>query len=273
MTFNTGETNESLKRDYNPDGSNLRNVQKRMLDMLLYLDSVCKEIHIQYRIVGGTLLGAVRHGGFIPWDDDLDVAVDGRKEWYRLRKYMRTHPHKQFVLQDDSSDKGFLNFWMTLRDTKSEYIHKDIKSSLRDKKRKYRGLQIDIFPYETRRIISLYRFSRINQRFKSRFLLGKHQRLARIFHYYQKLFLHPVLDIISLAFGNKNYYMHSYGTTWLHRYPKDAIYPLKDYMFEGHRFPGPASADKYLKEVYGNYMDLPPKDQREHHKVIIRIWD
>ena len=67
--------------------------------------------------------------------------------------------------------------------------------------------------------------------------------------------------------------MHSYGTTWLHRYPKDAIYPLKDYMFEGHRFPGPASADKYLKEVYGNYMDLPAKDQREHHKVKIRIWN
>ena len=77
-TFNTGETEKELKEKYNPEGSTLRKAQLRMLEMAVFLDKVLKENGITYYIEAGNLLGAVRHGGFIPWDDDFDIAVDAK---------------------------------------------------------------------------------------------------------------------------------------------------------------------------------------------------
>ncbi|MCD8203323.1 MAG: LicD family protein, partial [Prevotella sp.] len=121
MIYNTGETSEQLKAEYNPEGSILRKAQLRMLDMLIYFDEVCKKIGVDYRIDSGNVLGAVRHGGFIPWDDDMDVVVD-LKDYKRLCNYMLEHPHSQYVLQCKKTDPEFYNFWNVLRDTKSEYI-------------------------------------------------------------------------------------------------------------------------------------------------------
>lgn len=67
--------NEKLREKFNPDGSTLRRQQLRMIELLDYVDSVCKENNIKYWISSGTLLGAVRHEGFIPWDDDLDIEM------------------------------------------------------------------------------------------------------------------------------------------------------------------------------------------------------
>ena len=64
-----------LRNRFNPEGSLLRQHQLRMLDILIEIDKICQKHNINYWIDGGTLLGAVRHGGFIPWDDDIDIAV------------------------------------------------------------------------------------------------------------------------------------------------------------------------------------------------------
>ena len=66
---------EDLRVKYNPDGSILRQHQLKMLDILIVIDGICKKHGIKYWISDGTLLGAVRHGGFIPWDDDLDIQM------------------------------------------------------------------------------------------------------------------------------------------------------------------------------------------------------
>jgi lipopolysaccharide cholinephosphotransferase len=66
---------ESLRQRYNPDGSLLRRQQMRMLDILLEVDRICKKNDIPYWLSSGTLIGAMRHDCFIPWDDDLDIEM------------------------------------------------------------------------------------------------------------------------------------------------------------------------------------------------------
>lgn len=271
--FNTGETAEELKQNYNPEGSIKRRVQLRLLDMLIYFDKVCKEINVDYRLDSGNILGAVRHGGFIPWDDDLDVAIENYGEYKRLCNFLKTHPHPQFVLQDDTTDQGHIKYWNTLRDLKSEYIHLDEGDDILDKMLKYRGLQIDIFPFEAGVIPSLYfRYANLNRKEKWALLEHKHYKV-KIIRLFRKKIINPLLHIASLLFGDKRFYMYSYGAAFKARIPKEVLLPHRPIMFEGLEFSGPADPHKYCEVVYGNYMDLPPVDKRDHHLVTYKIWD
>lgn len=272
MVFNTGETSEELKAKYNPEGSILRQAQLRMLDMLLYLDNICKEQNIAYRLDGGTVLGAVRHGGFIPWDDDLDVVIDSKKDFKKLCNYLENHPHNQYVIQSHKNDNGFYYFWVTLRDTMSEYIHNNKQTAVIDELRKYRGLQIDIFPYESKRIPFLNKISGKITRMNTKILLPRHTVSAALLYKTQKYIIHPILNLVSLLLGKKNSYMHSYGTTFPYVFPKDTLFPYKNINFEGHSFPAPSKPEEFLTILYGKYMDLPAKEKRNHHDVSYKIW-
>ena len=270
--FNTGETARDLKEMYNPEGSLKRLVQLRLLDMLIYLDKVCKENGIDYRIDGGTVLGAVRHGGFIPWDDDVDVVVENSRDYNRLSDYLKNHPHPQYVLQNDETDEGCIKYWSTLRDMKSEYVHSDPYERAIDCKMKYRGLQIDIFPYEAGVIPSLYfRYAKLSR--KERYNIVHHLSKARALHLIRKYICNPVLHFVSRLFGDKNMYMHSYGEGFPCRFPKSVLLPHKSIMFEGHEFPGPANPERFCEILYHDYMKLPPLDKRSSHLVTYKLWD
>lgn len=266
--YNTGETSELLREKYNPEGSSLRKAQLRMLDMLIYLDSVCKKIGVPYRLDSGNVIGALRHGGFIPWDDDVDVVVE-RKYLNKLSKYLTGHPHPQYVLQNKKTDSGYMGGWMVLRDIKSEYIQESDIHNMR----KYRGFQVDIFPCDNGNLECL---KVISMKLYSRFVyekLGKQNKTASL--YWNILFrlVFPIFRMFNV-FGDRTVESYSYGVGFIEsRVPCKFTKPYKPIVFEGITFMGPADPDGFCKSVYGNYMDLPPESERDHHQAKYIIYD
>ena len=266
--FNTGETQEELRALYNPDGSVLRKAQMRMLDMLQYLDSVMQSLGIEYFLSCGNVMGAIRHGGFIPWDDDVDISIS-YKDMKKLCAYLEKHPHHQYVIQTRNTDDGFWGLWPVLRDTKSEYI----QDSRFHNARKYRGMQVDIFTMEQMSSKFLHWFCCALYVTLVEPFAGRSAFLADFFYFFVVRLFFPVVRFLCRVFGKGDKLMYPLGSSWHMTFSKKYIYPLSTILFEGLKFSAPINPDSYLKEEFGPYMDLPDKEHRNKHKATYKVWD
>lgn len=259
------ETDIELQQKYNPEGSILRNAQLVMLDMLLYLDKICKENKIEYYLSDGNLLGAVRHKGFIPWDDDTDISMS-TKNLKKLSKILLSPEHKndRYILQCHRTDKGYFSFNYVLRDKYSEYI----QNSRVHNARQYKGIQIDIFPYTQRKVFSnissfIFKFEILNMKL----FIGRNSFFANLTYYFESLLIH-MMKFISFVMPKTKYFECDY-TYWFHyKYEYSKIFPLSEIEFEGHSFPCPNDCDYYLRTTYNDeYMTLPSINNRDKHEV------
>ncbi len=255
------KTQAELRARYNPDGSELRRAQMRMLEMLKFIDAFCKEHGIRYWLAGGTLLGAMRHGGYIPWDDDTDIAMP-RQDAERFKHLMlELHPHPDFVLQCHETDSGYYGFWYVLRDLKSEYV----QDSNLHRRRKYRGLQVDIFPMESHQNRLLHRLaSTLGYRLVERPLLRS--VYANVGYRYQLLTdcLFPAFRAIGRISASDKMSLGP-GCPWYYSIATRDIFPLRTAEFEGYPFPVPQDAATYLSIVYGDWCKVPDTDSVKTH--------
>lgn len=121
----------------------LKRLQEELFKILLDIDYVCKKHDIKYMLCGGTLIGAIRHKGFIPWDDDIDIVMP-RKEYDRFIELWQKNAPEGYILQNYNTDTDFTNNFTKIRKEKTlfyEYENEKIKKY-------HKGIFIDIFPAE-----------------------------------------------------------------------------------------------------------------------------
>lgn len=263
------EIHLELRKKYNPEGSELRKAQYRMLEVLKYLDKICTENHLNYWLDGGTLLGAKRHDGFIPWDDDTDVVMP-REDLMKLRKYLKNHKNENYILQNHSTDNNYFSCWDVLRDTRSEYIQNSTIHNIR----KYRGLQVDIFPQIKNPNQKLWGLS---NSFQTRFinnLITSHYSLlyVRLNWFIFNIILKPIIRLISACIPCKNnIYTYDFGIYFGYKHKEKNIFPLKKISFEGYQFSCPNNVEAYLTEQYGDWKKLPEPNSIHTHNIIVKF--
>ncbi len=239
--------------------------KKIMLDILIEFDQICKKNNLTYWLDAGTLLGAIRHKGFIPWDDDIDVAMP-RNDYNKFLKIYKKDLSSHLFLQTRESDPEFSLYYAKIRNTNTLFIEKQEK----ERNIKYnQGIFIDIFPvnYINTKINHIYPFLRRLGSFftENRFYI-KYFNLD-LYKYYIKIF--------NKLHDQKNNFIRKGPeiTSRLKNIEKKDIFPLNEVGFENLTFPAPYNYDKYLEEIYGDYMTLLPLEQREkyihHHKIYI----
>lgn len=251
---------QQLREKYNPEGSLLRRGQLRMLDILKAIDRICRTHEIPYWLSSGTLLGAVRHGSFIPWDDDLDIEVL-HKDYHRLLDILRRELPEQFFVHDREYDKDYPHLYAKVRDKHScieeGYVFK----------MKHEGCFVDIFPVER----SPYPVFRIANRLYvnlCHYNVYKHFRwLYNFNHVLLTRLVFPMLRGVVSVFFPHSPYRHTLGTVFIDERADDDLFPLQEMGFEGGTYFVPGNSHNYLVKKYGNDYMLLPKEIVVHGTI------
>ena len=245
-------------------------IKKRELDILKYVKSVCEENGLRYYLSYGSLLGAIRHGGFIPWDDDIDISMP-RPDYERLILLFKQTKSNRFkgLLPDN---RNYPYHFIKVVDLQTYIEEKDIIEY--DNK----GLWIDIFPLDGcsatgktlfERLASFFQSCRAAATYKvppSKRAINKAVWILRKsigYSIFKKLTIHYSKK---LPFENADYVAHV-PTSKRYRFPKKLFDDTVDVSFEGELFKAPHDYDAYLSILYGNYMCLPPIDERVSHNI------
>ena len=271
-------------RDYElSEGVTVRQLQLKLLEIFLYFKKICEENNLTYWCGGGTMLGAVRHKGFIPWDDDLDVFLP-RKDYERLYEFWyQVADSCYFVLV--SSDEKFIyhHAAMNLVDVRTTYVNRhSVNEDI------YHGIYIDVIPFEgcpsskVERALQIYH-SIMFSVFNVQRLPDNQGSLLRL----------PTKILLSLVRSSQSRYKiwkkHQDKMTqydfFTAKYVKETVSSFKglfrlydrdvfntvDAVFEGHMVKIPAGYDYYMKCIYGDYMSLPKDisiDMSSRYEVI-----
>lgn len=269
----------------------LKKLQMTELEILKDFDKLCEKYGLEYFLEGGTLLGAVRHGGFIPWDDDIDVLMP-RADYEKLLALYQKNCLEGYYFQCIETDKNYWNFFGKIRKEGTLFVTKEEKDI-----QTHQGVFIDIFPIDPvkkksfRLILADYfqPFIRsvLSRRegMEIRSSKKRTELMWTMFQFLLKPFSNKVLQKIGNMLVKKEikgicrYYYRSpisRPDKQMNRYwPMDKVYPAKKLNFEGYEFPVFSDYRWYLEQLYGKtYMQLPPeKDRITHEPWKIEIGD
>ena len=265
-----------MSKPYHLSPYELRAVQLTELELLCEVNRICRKHAIAYRIVAGTLLGAVRNGGFIPWDDDADVAfLRGEYEKFRLVCQSELDTSR-FYFQDHRNTPGYRWGYGKLRRKGTEFVR------LNQEHMPYeQGIFIDIFPYDGMPDNYLLRSLHCFQCFLYRkaFWSEVGWRTAKGFELIAYQLLRKIPDdLLYSSFDRFIKKSNRRRSKWIriltfptptkdYGYKRKWALSVRNYTFEGVSLYGVAKYDEYLTFKFGDYMALPPEGQRKTHPV------
>ncbi len=276
-----------MSKIINITGDEFRRMQLLELDMLVEFDRVCRKHDIKYVIFCGTLLGAIRHKGFIPWDDDIDVCIT-REEFEKFKLVADELDPSLCYFQDHTTDPYFRWGYGKIRRTGTTFVRAG-QEHLKCKT----GVFIDIFPVDDIPKSVIGQMLNDFHSFVLRKLMwsevGKYSDSIGLVEktIYKLMSKRPIektfRDFERMTRKSNNtsdnkvrlLMFRSFGKEYFRRplkdrygMPKKWFLDRKEYEFEGHSFYGPADFHESLVYLYGDYMTLPPENERDPHSPV-----
>ncbi len=260
------------------------------LSILGYIDEVCSRNNLRYYLSAGTLLGAIRHKGFIPWDDDIDVMMP-REDYERLFKVWPQNGIYKALCNNNTAHFPYA-FGKVIdnRTLKLEPFRKQFQVI---------GVDVDVFPLdnfpddETESIRYLNEIARIQKKLNKHIISYSkastplrtivHNLIILMYRFQEWLGITSVEKIVhqlsecAQRYNNQDT-EHCGITTLYHyglgeRYQKSWFDESYNVTFEGKNYPAPVGYDEYLRNMYGSdYMQLPPEEKRKSHHTFIAYW-
>ena len=249
----------------------VRDVQDKILETMKYIDKLCRENGIVYYIMGGTALGAIRHGGFIPWDDDLDIFMTP-EEYKKFKEAFERDNSDKFVIQEWKTTKNYLEY-SKVRMNETTFIEDVYK----DRKDMHHGIYVDIMilhkvpmsrftqkkVYYYSKFVTLYALSQRNWKPKS-----KGQAIVL-----KSLKLLPCKALAKMCYkkiykydGRTENFKYCYWITPAKfrngLFDADFFSSPVDIPFEDTVLMGSEKIKEYLEYRYGDYMKLPSEEQQ-----------
>lgn len=254
----------------------LRTLQLKELDILKEVDRVCKKNKIEYFLAYGTTLGAVRHHGFIPWDDDIDICMKPN-DYLKFKEACKKDLNEKYFYQDFHTDPYVHTTWAKIRENGT--------TSMVSKMKNYPvhwGICIDIFPLWPLKdkhlsgkekllfkLLNLCANKKLDEAGFGNY--GVQTNKAKFIPGFLTHWLYTKIEKYLLKRKEANYYFDlSGGIVEKYLMAKDIYEEIILLDFEGEKFPVMKRYDEYLTRCYGSdYMEIPKVEEREDHGDII----
>ncbi len=256
------------------NSEHLKKLQRLELEILIEVDKFCKKNKIKYYLSEGTLLGAVRHKGFIPWDDDIDIMMP-REDYEKFLELSLKKFNKNYKIQFIETEP---NYWVIAAKVRmlknNDYYQKDVLKITSNA-----GVYIDVFPLDylpeiySKNIAINFKIIRLLRRMlwlKTGFSKKKTLRNRFLKFFANFISVKKYHELIKKRMTKYNDGPHKYIVNYGSYYPLSKLVMPKNvygdgkiFEFEGKKFPVPDDYDYVLTNIYGDYMKLPPKNERK----------
>ena len=262
--------------------TDIREIQQMELGIMEYIHEACQKIGVKYFLAYGSLIGAVRHKGFIPWDDDMDICML-REDYEKLQDYLIANPDERYEVMSYKNNLNYVYPFMKVQDNHTYLLEEDVRIDSN------MGIYVDIFPvdgYEDdvqfknkmtklikKRQLSCYTFKGITN---TKSVLNSLLRYVSVIIFYFTNTNKYVAQIEELAKSRKvsdyeqvDYLIYKDMNKPVWR--REWLEQVTTGTFEGKEFTIPKNYHEILTSDYGDYMQLPPVEQRVSHHDF-KLW-